>query len=123
MLDKFAEWTKRIEMSQDSYRLTSPDGSEMELPIRRGTVGPDVIDIAGLYKGQGVFTFDPGFVSTGSCESDITFIDGEEGVLMYRGYPVEQLAAHSNFIEVAYLLLHGELPTATELEGFEGTIS
>ena len=109
-------------MSQDAYRLISPSGTEMELPVRTGTIGPDVIDIAKLYKEQGVFTYDPGFVSTGSCESDITYIDGEQGVLMYRGYPVEQLAANSNFIEVSYLLLRGDLPTASELKKFERTI-
>ncbi|MDH3578929.1 MAG: citrate synthase [Gammaproteobacteria bacterium] len=109
-------------MSEDAFRLISPGGTEMELPVRTGTIGPDVIDIAKLYKEQGVFTYDPGFVSTGSCESDITYIDGEEGVLMYRGYPVEQLAANSNFIEVSYLLLHGNLPTSIELEKFERTI-
>jgi len=109
-------------MSQDAYRLISPNGVEMELPVRKGTTGPDVIDIAKLYKEQGVFTYDPGYVSTGSCESDVTYIDGEEGVLMYRGYPVEQLAASSNFIEVSYLLLYGELPTAAELEKFVRTI-
>lgn len=109
-------------MSEDAYRLTSPSGSEMELPVRKGTAGPDAIDISRLYKEQGVFTYDPGFVATGSCESDITFIDGEEGILMYRGYPVEQLAAHSSFIEVAYLLLHGNLPTTDELAGFDQTI-
>jgi citrate synthase len=109
-------------MSEDVFRLKSPDGSESELPVRKGTIGPDVIDIARLYKEQGVFTYDPGFVATGSCESDITFIDGEKGVLMYRGYPVEQLAANSSFIEVSYLLLHGELPTATELAEFDNTI-
>jgi citrate synthase len=109
-------------MSHDAYYLKSPDGSEMELPVRQGTIGPDVVDIAGLYRNQGVFTYDPGFVSTGSCESDITFIDGEKGILMYRGYPVEQLAKHSSFIEVSYLLLHGELPTETELADFDNTI-
>jgi len=109
-------------MSQDAYRLTSPDGKVTEFPARKGTVGPDVIDIAQLYREQGVFTYDPGFVATGSCESDITFIDGEEGILMYRGYPVEQLAAHSSFIEVSYLLLHGELPTESELAKFDNTI-
>ena len=102
-------------MSQDAYRLISPDGTETELPIRSGTTGPDVIDIARLYKEHGVFTYDPGFVATASCDSDITYIDGNEGVLMYRGYPVEQLAKESNFIEVAYLLLYGELPTADQL--------
>jgi citrate synthase len=109
-------------MTEDVFRLKSPDGSESELPVRKGTIGPDVIDVARLYKEQGVFTYDPGFVATGSCESDITFIDGEQGILMYRGYPVEQLAAHSSFIEVSYLLLHGELPTATELAEFDNTI-
>jgi citrate synthase len=109
-------------MSQDAYSLTSPDGKVTELPAKKGTVGPDVIDIAQLYREQGVFTYDPGFVATGSCESDITFIDGEEGILMYRGYPVEQLAAHSSFIEVSYLLLHGELPTSSELADFDNTI-
>ena len=109
-------------MSEDVYRLTSPSGVEMDLPVRTGTTGPDVIDIARLYKEQGVFTYDPGFVSTGSCESDITFIDGEKGVLMYRGYPVEQLAANSSFLEVSYLLLQGKLPTATELADFDNTI-
>jgi citrate synthase len=109
-------------MSKDSYTLTSPDGKTTELPIRKGTTGPDVIDIGELYREQGVFTYDPGFVSTGSCDSDITFIDGENGVLMYRGYPVEQLAEHSNFIEVAYLLLYGELPTAEQLASFNESL-
>ena len=102
-------------MSQDAYRLISPDGKELQLPVRTGTVGPDVIDISSLYREMGAFTYDPGFVATGSCDSDITFIDGEKGILMYRGYPVEQLAAHSNFIEVSYLLLHGDLPTKEQL--------
>jgi len=110
-------------MSNDAYTLTSPDGKTIELPVRRGTVGPEVIDIGQLYREQGVFTYDPGFVSTGSCDSDITFIDGDKGLLMYRGYPVEQLAAQSNFIEVAYLLLYGELPTAEQLTEFEESIS
>jgi citrate synthase len=109
-------------VSEEAYRLTGPDGSEMELPVRKGTVGPDVIDIASLYREKGVFTYDPGFVSTGSCESDITFIDGEKGILMYRGYPVEQLAKHSSFIEVSYLLLNGELPNEAELAEFDNTI-
>ena len=109
-------------MSQDAYRLKNPTGNEMELPVHSGTTGPDVIDISRLYAEQGVFTYDPGFVATGSCSSDITFIDGEEGVLMYRGYPVEQLAKHSSFLEVSYLLLHGELPTTDELADFDRTI-
>jgi citrate synthase len=111
-----------MKMSQDNFRLISPGGKEQELPVLKGTIGPDVVDISKLYREQGVFTYDPGFVATGSCSSDITYIDGEEGVLMYRGYPVEQLAAHSSFIEVSYLLLHGELPTADQLDEFDHTI-
>jgi len=109
-------------MSNDVYTLTSPDGTSNELPVRKGTLGPDVIDIGHLYRDQGVFTYDPGFVSTGSCESDVTFIDGNEGILLYRGYPVEQLAKHSNFIEVSYLLLYGELPSAQQMEAFNTSI-
>jgi len=109
-------------MTEDVYRLKSPEGVETELPVRKGSVGPDVVDIARLYRDQRVFTYDPGFVSTGSCESDITYIDGEEGILMYRGYPVEQLAANSSFIEVSYLLLNGELPTEQQLSEFDNTI-
>ena len=109
-------------MSKDAYTLTSSAGKTTELPVRKGTMGPEVIDIGKLYQEQGVFTYDPGFVSTGSCDSDITFIDGDKGLLMYRGYPVEQLAAHSSFIEVAYLLLYSELPTADQLTKFEESI-
>ena len=109
-------------MSEDAYTLTSPDGKTTELPIRQGSMGPKVVDIGNLYKEQGVFTYDPGFVSTGSCDSDITFIDGDKGVLLYRGYPVEQLAEHSNFIEVAFLLLYGDLPTTEQLAKFNESI-
>lgn len=109
-------------MSKHAYKLVGPDGSEMELSARSGTLGPDVLDISRLYREKGVFTYDPGFVATGSCDSDITFIDGEKGVLLYRGYPIEQLAKHSTFLEVAYLLLHGELPTAIELQKFDTTV-
>lgn len=109
-------------MSKDVYTLTSPEGKTTELPVRNGTMGPRVVDIGKLYREQGVFTYDPGFVSTGSCESEITFIDGDKGLLMYRGYPVEQLAAHSSFIEVAYLLLYSELPSADQLAEFEESI-
>jgi len=109
-------------MTKEAFHLISPGGTESDLPVRSGTLGPDVIDISKLYKEQGVFTYDSGFVATGSCESDITYIDGEQGILMYRGYPVEQLAANSSFIEVSYLLLYGELPTADELQQFDHTI-
>ena len=110
-------------MTKETYTLVSPDGAtSLELPVRKGTLGPDVLDISHLYREQGVFTYDPGFVATGSCESAITYIDGDEGVLLYRGYPVVQLAERSNFIEVAYLLLYGELPTREELSKFDTSI-
>ena len=80
----------------------------------KGTTGPDVVDVRKLYGDADVFTFDPGFTSTASCESKITYIDGDAGVLLHRGYPIEQLAENSTFLEVCYLLLNGELPTATE---------
>jgi len=109
-------------MSKDFYRLVAPDGSEMELPVRSGTLGPDVLDIGRLYREKGVFTYDPGFLATGACDSHITFIDGKEGVLLYRGYPIEQLAKQSTFLEVAYLLLHGDLPSAIQLQKFDTTV-
>ena len=98
------------------------NGKTYDLPVFGGSVGPDVIDIRTLYRDAGVFTYDPGFTSTASCESQITYIDGDEGVLLYRGYPIDQLAEQSSFIEVAYLLMHGELPSASELETFDWTI-
>ncbi len=107
----------------ERYKLIdSETGRELPLAARAPTDGPDVIEVGRLYREMGVFTYDPGFTSTASCESTITFIDGEEGVLMYRGYPIEQLAAESSFIEVAYLLLYGELPTSAELAAFDESI-
>src|SRR6201992_4332903 len=97
-------------------------GKTSQLPAISGTIGPDVINISNLTKDQGVFTFDPGFMATASTESKITYIDGDAGVLLYRGYPVEQLAEKSSFTEVSYLLLLGELPTAKQLEEFSGNI-
>ncbi len=94
----------------------------IELPVLSGTAGNDVIDIRALGK-HGVFTYDPGFMSTASCSSHITFIDGEKGLLYYRGYPIEQLAEHCDFLEVSYLLMHGELPNATQKDEFTKTIS
>ena len=102
--------------------LTIGDQS-FDLPIYSPTAGPDVIDIRKLYAQAGVFTYDPGFTSTASCDSTITFIDGDEGILTHRGYPIGQLAGKSHYLEVCYLLLYGELPTAAELETFEGTIT
>ena len=88
---------------------------ETELQIRKGTLGRDVINIAALGKELDVFTLDPGFTSTASCESKITFIDGEKGILLYRGYPIEELAAEGDFLEACYLLIHGELPSKAEI--------
>jgi len=97
------------------------DGSNksLSLPLRPGTIGPSVADISKLYGSLGVFTYDPGYGMTASCESKITYIDGDEGILLHRGYPIDQLAEHSSFLEVAYLLLNGELPTAKERHDFE----
>jgi citrate synthase len=89
-----------------------------DLEIRSGTIGPDVVDIASLYKQTGMFTYDPGFSSTASCESKITYIDGDEGVLLHRGYPIDQLAEKGDFLETCYLLLYGELPTEREMSDF-----
>ncbi|HEY1928683.1 MAG TPA: citrate synthase [Caulobacteraceae bacterium] len=94
-----------------------------DLPIIKGTTGPEVLDVRRLYGESDVFTFDPGFTSTASCESKITYIDGDAGVLLHRGYPIEQLAENSTFLEVCYLLLNGELPSAAEFTQFEYTIT
>jgi citrate synthase len=99
------------------------NGKEVQMPVRSGTLGPDVIDVGRLYANTGCFTYDPGFTSTANCSSKITYIDGEEGVLLYRGYPIDQLAEHSSFIEVCYLLLHGELPTRAQYDLFRNTIT
>ena len=101
----------------------SYDGKTTELPVFSGAHGPRVVDFRRFYSDTGLFTFDPGFTSTASCESQITFIDGEEGVLLYRGIPIEQLAQQSNFLEVAYLLLHGDLPNAGQSEEFDRAIT
>jgi citrate synthase len=103
--------------------LTVPSGASYEFPVFSGTMGPDVIDIRKLYDRTDHFTFDPGYTSTGSCESKITFIDGDKGVLLHRGYPIEQLAENSDFMEVSYLLLHGELPTAAQKTAFEHSVT
>ncbi|MBO9472347.1 citrate (Si)-synthase [Shimia sp. R10_1] len=99
------------------------DDASYDLPVHSPTSGPDVLDIRKLYAQAGVFTYDPGFTSTASCESTITYIDGEEGVLTHRGYAIGDLAGKSHYLEVCYLLLYGTLPTTTELEEFENTIT
>ena len=107
----------------DKYILRNQtSGDEIELELLQGTTGPEALDITPLYKQKGMLAYDPGFVSTASCRSAITYIDGEKGILRYRGYPIEQLAQNSNFLEVAYLLIYGELPTAQELSDFEEII-
>ncbi len=109
-------------MSEKKAQL-SIDGIDepIDLPVYEGSTGPDVVDVSSLV-GHGVFTYDPGFMSTAACDSNITFIDGGKGILLYRGYPIEQLAEKSNFLEVCYLLLHDELPSATENQEFENRI-
>src|SRR5207245_4467475 len=102
--------------------INAPAG-KFDFPVLDGSVGPEVIDIRKLYNETGMFTYDPGFTSTASCESAITYIDGDQGILLHRGYPIDQLAEHSTFMEVAYLLLNGELPKKAELEGFTHTIT
>src|SRR5256885_11955432 len=96
---------------------------ETSFPIQEGTIGPAVIDISKFYAETGMFTYDPGYTSTGSCDSKITFIDGEEGILLYRGYPIEQLAEHGDFLETCYLLLYGELPTPAQKADFDNRVT
>ncbi len=103
--------------------LKLPDGGSIDFPVLSGSVGPDVVDIRALYGKTGVFTYDPGFLSTASCASTITYIDGDQGVLLYRGYPIEQLAVHCDFLEVCYLLLKGELPDQKQKKDFVGTVT
>ncbi|BBK42880.1 citrate synthase [Allostella vacuolata] len=98
--------------------LTDPSGRTLELPVMDGSVGPQVIDIRKLYAATGMFTYDPGFTSTASCESAITYIDGDKGELLYRGYPIEEIAEHSDFMEVCYLLLFGNLPNPEQQKKF-----
>ncbi|GAK32804.1 MULTISPECIES: citrate synthase [unclassified Iodidimonas] len=110
--------TKSARGENEKVLTLKGDGIDFDMPLKSGTVGPDVVDIRKLYAKTGKFTYDPGFTSTASCESKITYIDGDKGELMYRGYPIEQLAEKSDFMEVAFLLVYGELPTKTEKEKF-----
>ncbi len=110
-------------MAETKTATLTINGKSYDLPIHSPTSGPDVIDIRKLYAQANVFTYDPGFTSTAACDSEITFIDGDEGILLHRGYPIDQLAAKSHFLEVAYLLLYGSLPSATELETFENHVT
>ena len=110
-------------MAEPQPAKLTVNGTEYELPVLEPTAGPDVLDIRKLYGQAGVFTYDPGFTSTASCDSTITYIDGDKGELWYRGYPIEQLADKSHYLEVCYLLLYGELPTPAQLEDFENRVT
>src|SRR4026209_2276131 len=104
--------------------LSFSDGSPaMELPLYKGSIGPDVIDIRKLYAQTGKFTYDPGFLSTASCQSTITYIDGDKGELLYRGYPIEELAVQCDFLDVCYLLLYGELPNEVQRKDFDNRVT
>src|SRR5256886_8799023 len=105
-------------MADRTATVKLPDGKSVEFPVLAGSTGPDVVDIRPLYAKSGMFTYDPGFMSTASCKSKITYIDGDAGILLYRGYPIEQLAERSSFVEVSYLLIHGDLPTKAELDAW-----
>jgi citrate synthase len=114
-----------MNISDTKATLSFSDGSiaPIDMPIYKGTVGPDVIDIRKLYAQTGKFTYDPGFMSTAACNSSITYIDGDKGELLYRGYPIEQLAVHCDFLETCYLLLNGELPNAAQNQKFSDTVT
>ena len=110
-------------MPNNKSVILNAGDKNVELPVLTGTLGAPCVDIGRLYKETGNFTYDPGFMSTASCRSAITYIDGDAGVLLYRGYPIEQLAKHSNFLEVSYLLMHGVLPSASEFSKFEHEVT
>src|SRR6202162_5096172 len=101
----------------------SDNSPSVEMPIYKGTLGPDVIDIRKLYGQTGKFTYDPGFMSTAACNSAITYIDGDKGELLYRGYPIEELAVNCDFLETCYLLLNGELPNKAQKDTFVSTVT
>jgi len=113
-----------MKLADNKATLSFSNGSpSIEMPIYSGSVGPDVIDIRKLYGQTGMFTYDPGFLSTASCQSGITYIDGDKGELLYRGYPIEQLATHCDYLETCYLLLKGDLPNAAQKAQFEHTVT
>jgi citrate synthase len=114
---------KPTEVEQEESATLTFGNKSYDLPVKKGTLGPDVLDIGHLYRDAGIFTYDPGFTSTAACESDITFIDGDQGILLYRGYPIDQLAEHGDFLETCYLLYYGDLPTPTQRREFEHAIT
>ena len=110
-------------MSEHTVTITdNKTGKQIQLPVRRSTLGPDAVDIGRFFREMGYFTYDPGFLSTASCRSELTYLDGDQGELLYRGYPIEQLAEKSNFIEVAHLMLYGDLPNRDQLTDFTRVI-
>src|ERR1700755_3728731 len=114
----------RMNSSGAHATLTFSDSNEkIELPIYKGSMGPDVVDIRKLYGQTGKFTYDPGFMSTAACNSAITYIDGDKGEVLYRGYPIDNLAQNADFLETCYLLLKGELSTAQQMKEFEETVT
>ncbi|HLS81923.1 MAG TPA: citrate/2-methylcitrate synthase, partial [Steroidobacter sp.] len=113
---------KTVKSGKQFELIDTATGKKSTADVLSGTLGPDVLSLASLTRDHGMFTFDPGFMATAACESKITFIDGDEGVLLHRGYPIEQLAEKSNFLEVAYLLINGELPTSEQLAEFTHAI-
>jgi citrate synthase len=107
-----------MKLSDNKATLSFSNGSpSIEMPVYSGSVGPDVVDIRKLYGQTGMFTYDPGFLSTAACQSTITYIDGDKGELLYRGYPIEQLATKCDYMDTCYLLLNGELPNAQQKKG------
>ena len=124
-IDKYLSILKDYAMTTKPTKATisfDNNAAPIELPVLSGTAGNDVIDIRALGK-HGVYTYDPGFMATAACQSNITYIDGEKGLLLHRGYPIEQLAEHCDFLEVSYLLMHGELPNAAQKADFTGRIT
>ncbi|MGE0006584.1 MAG: citrate synthase [Parvibaculaceae bacterium] len=114
---------KSTEVAPEETATLTLGNKSYDFAVKKGTLGPDVVDIGHLYRDAGIFTYDPGFTSTAACESDITFIDGDEGVLLYRGYPIDQLAEHGDFLETCYLLYYGDLPTPAQRREFEHAIT
>jgi len=113
-----------MKLSDKKATLTFSDGSQgAEFPVYEGTIGPSVVDIRKLYAQTGMFTLDPGFMSTAACSSSITYIDGDKGELLYRGYPIEQLAVKCDFLETCYLILNGELPNAKQKADFDHLVT
>ena len=113
-----------MQLSDKKATLSFSDGSpSVEFPVYQGTVGPDVIDIRKLYGQTGMFTYDPGFMATASCESAITYIDGDKGQLLYRGYPIDQLATNCDFLSICYLIMNGELPDDQQKRDFDDLVT